>query len=115
MNMSITSLQEVKEFSTDRFTKRVLFRHDGGVTFVLHFLPDQQLPVHKHPGTDVILLVVEGTGTIILDGVEQEVKQEDVICCGGEVEFSFHNTGNTETRLFVTLNKVPSESYAQNI
>jgi len=35
--MSITSLQEVKTFSEDRFTKRVLFQQGGGVTFVLHF------------------------------------------------------------------------------
>ncbi|WP_345774787.1 cupin domain-containing protein [Paenibacillus amylolyticus] len=113
--MTITSLQEVKTFSEDRFTKRVLFQQGGGVTFVLHFLPGQQLPVHKHPGTDVILLVVEGTGTLILDGKEQVVKQEDVIHCGGEVEFAFHNTGDQEVRLFVVLNKVPAASYAKDI
>ncbi|QOS82261.1 cupin domain-containing protein [Paenibacillus sp. JNUCC31] len=113
--MSITSLQAVREFNADRFTKRVLFQQGGGVTFVLHFLPGQQLPVHKHPGTDVILLVVEGTGTIILDGKGQEVKQEDVICCSGETEFAFHNTGDHEVRLFVVLNQVPDASYAQDV
>lgn len=113
--MSITSLQEVRAFSEDRFTKRVLFQQGGGVTFVLHFLPGQQLPVHKHPGTDVILLVVEGTGTLILDGEEQVVKQEDVIHCGGETEFAFQNTGDQEVRLFVVLNQVPAASYAKDI
>ncbi|MFE6075919.1 cupin domain-containing protein [Paenibacillus sp. NPDC057886] len=113
--MSITSLQEVKTFSADRFTKRVLFQQGGGVTFALHFLPGQQLPVHKHPGADVILLVVEGTGTLILDGKEHEVKAEDVISCGGETEFAFHNTGDQEVRLFVVLNKVPEASYAKDI
>ncbi|MEC0127613.1 cupin domain-containing protein [Paenibacillus pabuli] len=113
--MSIKSLQDVKEFSPDRFTKRVLFQEGGGVTFVLHFLPGQQLPTHKHPGTDVILLVVEGAGTLILDGKEQGVKQEDVIHCGGETEFAFHNTGDQEVRLFVVLNKVPEASYAKDI
>ncbi|WP_339256052.1 cupin domain-containing protein [Paenibacillus sp. FSL R5-0713] len=113
--MNITSLQEVKTFSEDRFTKRVLFQQGGGVTFVLHFLPGQELPVHQHPGTDVILLVVEGTGTLILDGEEQVVNQEDVIHCGGEVEFAFRNTGEQEVRLFVVLNKVPAASYAKDI
>ncbi|WP_339307430.1 cupin domain-containing protein [Paenibacillus sp. FSL R5-0519] len=113
--MSMTSLQEVKTFSEDRFTKRVLFQQGGGVTFVLHFLPGQELPVHQHPGTDVILLVVEGTGTLILDGEEQVVNQEDVIHCGGEVEFAFRNTGEQEVRLFVVLNKVPAASYAKDI
>ncbi|WFR60541.1 cupin domain-containing protein [Paenibacillus amylolyticus] len=113
--MSIRSLQEVKAFSEERFTKRVLFQEGSGVTFVLHFLPGQQLPVHKHLGTDVILLVIEGKGTLILDGKEQAVKQEDVIHCGGEVEFAFHNTGGQEVRLFVVLNKVPAASYAKDI
>ncbi|UPK47449.1 cupin domain-containing protein [Paenibacillus pabuli] len=113
--MNITSLPAVKGFSADRFTKRILFQQGGGVTFVLHFLPGQQLPVHKHPGSDVILLVVEGTGTIILDRKEQEVKQEDVICCSGETEFAFHNSGDREVRLFVVLNHVPDASYAQDV
>ncbi|MCZ4142652.1 cupin, partial [Escherichia coli] len=39
----------------------------------------------------------------------------DVVCCSGDTEFAFHNTGNTEARLFVVLNKVPGASYAQNV
>lgn len=113
--MLIQSLFEVKAFDDERFTKRVLFKQGDGVTFALHFRPGQQLPAHKHPGTDVILLVVEGSGTIILDGEEHAVEQEDVICCSGDTEFAFHNTGNTEARLFVVLNKVPGASYAQNV
>lgn len=35
--MSITSLQEVKAFSEDRFTKRVLFQQGGGVTLSFIF------------------------------------------------------------------------------
>ncbi|CAI6057412.1 hypothetical protein PAECIP112173_01646 [Paenibacillus sp. JJ-100] len=113
--MSITSLQEVKAYSTERFTKRVLFQQGGGVSFVLHFLPGQQLPVHKHPGAELTLLVVEGEGTLILDGIEHEIRREDVVSCGGESEFAFHNTSDAEVRLFVVLSKVPEASYAKDI
>ncbi|NUU78319.1 cupin domain-containing protein [Paenibacillus xylanilyticus] len=113
--MSTISLQAIKEFHPERFTKRILFQHNGGVTFALHFLPGQQLPVHKHPGTDVIVLVMEGEGTLSLDGVEQEIRQEDVVCCSGEDTFAFHNTGSREARLFVVLSKVPDESYARDV
>ena len=82
--MLIQSLFEVKAFDDERFTKRVLFKQGDGVTFALHFRPGQQLPAHKHPGTDVILLVVEGSGTLILDGEEHGVEQEDVVCCSGD-------------------------------
>lgn len=113
--MSITSLQDVKAYSTERFTKRVLFQQGGGLTFVLHFLPGQRLPVHKHPGADLSALVVEGKGTLILDGKEQEIKAEDAVSCGGETEFAFHNTSDAEVRLFVVLSKVPEPSYAKDI
>ncbi|WP_427051899.1 cupin domain-containing protein [Paenibacillus sp. TC-CSREp1] len=113
--MSITSLQEVKAYSTERFTKRVLSQPGGGVTFVLHFLPGQQLPVHKHPDADLTLLVVEGKGTLMLDGKEYEIQSEDVVSCGGETEFAFHNTSDAEVRLFVVLSKVPEASYAKDI
>lgn len=50
------------------------------------------LPTHKHPGSYVFLLVLEG-----------------------EEQFAFANTGNNPTSLYVVLNKVPDPRYAQNV
>ncbi|WP_159880973.1 cupin domain-containing protein [Paenibacillus puerhi] len=109
------SLQSVREFKTESFTKRILFKTTNSVTFVLHFLPGQKLPVHRHSDSEVHLLVLEGKGQLVLDGEIMEVSAEEAVLCGGDVAFSFENTGQEPVRLYVTLTKLPDERYAENI
>lgn len=113
--MEKKSLQEVRDFSEEKFTKRILFQKGESVTFVLNFMPGQSLPPHKHPGSHVFLLVIEGSGTITVDGVETKVSKDDVVVCEGEEQFSFANTGNEPTQLYVVLSKIPDQRYAQNV
>ena len=63
-------LKSYQEYSEERFTKRVIYKKGETTAFVLNFLPGQKLPVHKHPGTEVYLYVVTGSGTLIIDGQE---------------------------------------------
>lgn len=113
--MEINSVKAYQEFSEERFTKRIIFKKGETTAFVLNFLPGQQLPVHKHPGTEVYLYVVTGNGTFIIDGQENVVSEADLVHVGGEEELAFHNTGNEPVSLYVTLSKVPNEQYAKNI
>lgn len=113
--MERKSLNDIKEFNEERFTKRVMFQKDGSVAFALHFLPGQALPTHKHPGSALYLLVVEGAGTVTIDGSKTEVAAEDVVYCQGEEEFSFANTSSAPTRLYAVLTKLPDEKYAKDV
>ncbi|HEX7057239.1 MAG TPA: cupin domain-containing protein [Bacilli bacterium] len=113
--MEIKSLREASEFSSEQFTKRIVYKKGESVVFVLNFNPGQELPPHKHPGTNIFILVLEGNGTITVDGASSEVTAEDVICCEGGEQFSFKNTGSGKARLYVELVKIPDESYAKNI
>ncbi len=113
--MEKKSLEEVREFSPERFTKRMLFQKGESAAFVLNFVQGQALPPHKHPGTDLYLVVLEGTGTITVDGVDTEVSAQDTIWCGGDELFSFSNTGTEPARLYVVLSKVPSKKYVQDV
>lgn len=113
--MEINSVKVYQEFSEERFTKRIIFKKGETTAFVLNFLPGQQLPVHKHPGTEVYLYVVTGSGTFIIDGQETVVSEADLVHVGGEEELAFHNTGNEPVSLYVTLSKVPNEQYVKNI
>ncbi|KGM45479.1 cupin domain-containing protein [Neobacillus niacini] len=113
--MEKISIKAFQEFSEDRFTKRVIYQKGETTAFVLNFLPGQQLPVHKHPGTEVYLYVVTGSGTFIIDGQETKVTEADIVHVGGEEELAFNNTGNEPVSLYVILSKVPSEQYAKNI
>lgn len=109
------NLHDYIEYSEEKFTKRIVFKEGKSTVFVLNFTPKQALPPHRHPGTNVYLLVVEGEGTFTIDGNEVKAKNNDVIVADGDEEFAFVNDSDTNTSLYVMLNKIPSEQYAQNI
>ncbi|MGX6442427.1 cupin domain-containing protein [Neobacillus sp. K501] len=113
--MEKQSLLAYQEYSEERFTKRVIYKKGETTAFVLNFLPGQQLPTHKHPGTEVYLFVVTGSGAFTVDGKEIVVSEGDLIHVGGEEEMAFNNNGTEPVSLYVVLSKVPSEKYAQNI
>ena len=113
--MEKKELQSVKEYLEDKFTKRILFKSGGSVVFVLNFMPGQELPSHQHPGASVFILVLDGSGTVTVNGEDTHLVKDDVISCEGDEHFSFKNTGNTPTSLYVVLSKIPDERYAQNI
>ncbi|MEH7522993.1 cupin domain-containing protein [Bacillus sp. JJ1503] len=60
-------------------------------------------------------MVLQGNGTLIINGEPIEVAENDVIRADGEEEFAFTNSGNENVSLYVMLNKIPDERYAQNI
>ncbi|OBZ15578.1 cupin [Bacillus sp. FJAT-27264] len=108
-------LSEAIQYQEGRFTKRTLFQEGESIVFVLNFLPGQQLPSHTHPGTDVYILVLDGTGTVTVDEVDKEVTKGEVIHIGGEETFSFHNSGEIPSSLHVVLCKIPNAAYALNV
>ena len=113
--MEKNSIKSYQEFSEERFTKRVIYKKGETTAFVLNFMPGQQLPVHKHPGTELYLYVVTGSGTLIIDGQETVISEADLVHVGGEEELAFNHTGTEPVSLYVVLSKVPSAEYAKNI
>lgn len=113
--MEKKTIAAAQEFMPEQLTKRVLFKKGESVLFVLNFMPEQKLPPHKHPGTAVFILVLEGEGTITVDGQETKVAKGDVVCCEGDEQFAYANTGSANASLYVMLSKIPDERYAQNV
>lgn len=113
--MEIKSVNSFKEYSSEKFTKRIMFKEGGSTVFVLNFEPGQTLPAHKHPGTNVYILVLNGSGTFTVDGKQQLLNEQDVLLITGEEELSFENTGDQPVSLYVMLNKIPDERFAQDI
>jgi quercetin dioxygenase-like cupin family protein len=109
------SVKAYMDYSEERFTKRIIYKKGETTAFVLNFLPGQQLPIHKHPGTEVYIYVVTGNGAIMIDGVGSAVSEADLIHVNSEEEMSFTNSGNEPVSLYVVLSKIPSEQYAKNI
>lgn len=113
--MKKETLDSFIEYNEDSFTKRIVYKEGESTVFVLNFMPNQALPAHKHPGTNVYLLVLDGEGTFTIDQEVTKVKKNDVVLCTGDEELSFVNDGNQNVSLYVMLNKIPDERFVQNI
>ncbi|MNH87478.1 Cupin domain protein [compost metagenome] len=113
--MEKKTLADYTEFRSESFTKKILFKQGDNVVFMLHFMPGQSLPAHKHPGADVYLLVLEGSGEMTIDDNVIKVSKTDAIRVDGGELFAYSNTGNEPSSLYVVLTKIPDERYAQNI
>ncbi len=113
--MEKQSLKQFQEFSEERFTKRIVFKKGDSTVFLLNFMPGQELPKHTHPGTEVFILTVAGEGTFTIDGKEIVANANETMHLSGTEELSYKNTGAEPVTLYVMLNKIPDERFAQNI
>lgn len=113
--MKRESLSNFIVYNEEKFTKRVIFKEGESTVFVLNFAPNQALPAHKHPGTNVFIQVIEGSGTFTVDGEKMAVSKQDILHFTGEEEMAFMNDGAENTSLYVMLNKIPDERYVQEI
>ncbi|MFK4301946.1 MULTISPECIES: cupin domain-containing protein [unclassified Paenibacillus] len=113
--MKKSNLIQFQEYKEAAFTKRIVHKEADNVIFILNFTPNAELPTHNHPGANVYLLVLEGTGTVTVNGEETEVVQGDMIHVTGDERFSYRGGAEANSSLHVVLIKTPSESYAQNI
>lgn len=103
--MEKKSIREAQTFGEEKFTKNMLYQTDTHHAFVLNFKPGQELPAHKHPGRELYLLVIEGEGTLTIDGTPAAIVQGDAVQCMGDELFAFKNTSNGNTSLYVVLGK----------
>ncbi|MRH41367.1 cupin domain-containing protein [Aquibacillus halophilus] len=109
------NIKDFLEFSEERFTKRVVFKEDKTTVFILNFKAGQSLPAHKHPKSNVQILVLQGEGTFTVDGEEVVAMQEDTLFLTGDEELAFSNTGPENVSLYVMLNRIPDDRYAENL
>lgn len=71
--MKKSNLIQFQEYKEAGFTKRIVHKEADNVIFILNFTPNAELPTHNHPGANVYLLVLEGSGTVTVNGEATEV------------------------------------------
>ncbi|SDZ30846.1 Cupin domain-containing protein [Evansella caseinilytica] len=101
-----------QEFSDSKFKKLLLFKQGEMDAYRLNFLPGQGVPLHRHPGAEVYLIVIEGSGMVQADNEQAKVSAGDMVHVTGEELFAFTNTGDGKASLYVFLkkNKVAEET-----
>ncbi|NGZ74692.1 cupin domain-containing protein [Saccharibacillus alkalitolerans] len=113
--MDKQTLSSFQEYREDKFTKKIVFKKEGHVAFVLNFGPGQQLPTHNHPGATVYLTVLEGRGFMIADGAETFVEAGDLVQVEGREAFAYRSADDSRSSLSVLLINTPSEAYAKEV
>lgn len=113
--MKIQKLSDKIVFSEDSITKKILYKEDKILNFVLNFKPGQGVPPHNHEQSDLLVHVLSGDGEMIVDGNANKIAQGDVIHCSGKEVFSIKNTGESDMSLFVVLSPNPSAVYSKEV
>lgn len=104
--MEMKKIAEAKQFDENRFTKIDMMKTRKSVAFVLNFLPGQEMRAHDHPGRILYLLVLDGEGTMSVDGEQIEVVEGNVIYCEADEKIGFVNTSDNRVSIYATMTKV---------
>ena len=113
--MQIVKLAEKIEYDDQKLTKKIIFKEDRVLNFVLNFKPGQGVPAHNHEQSDLIIHVIVGQGEMGVDGTIHKIVQGDVIHCKGTEVFSLTNTEDNNMSCFVILAPNPSPMYSKEI
>lgn len=104
--MELATMFDAQQFDEKRFTKVNIIRTPRSMAFMLNFLPGQHMKSHNHPERELYLNVIEGRGTLLIDGQEYEIKQGDVIYCTAEEMIGFTNTSDKRVSIYATMTKI---------
>ncbi|GKU26556.1 cupin domain-containing protein [Clostridium folliculivorans] len=113
--MKIEKISNKIAFSDDSITKRIIFKEDKLLSFVLNFRPGQGVPPHNHEQSDLLVHVLSGDGEMTVDGNPNNITVGDVIHCKGVEVFSIKNTSDKDMSLFIVLTPNPSAVYSKEI
>lgn len=110
--MKLEKISDKIVYSDEKLTKKIIFKEDRVLNFVLNFRPGQGVPAHNHEQSDLIIHVLIGQGEMTVDKKLHKITQGDVIYCKGTEVFSLTNTGDQDMSCFVILAPNPSPMYS---
>lgn len=104
--MEIEHMSVAQQFNEERFTKIDIMKRRTSSAFLLNFLPNQHMKPHGHPNRELYLHVLEGKGTLLVDGEEVAVEQGEVIFCDPEEQIGFTNTSTENVVMYGVMTRI---------
>jgi len=99
----------------NKIAKRVIYKNDNVLAFVLNIAPGESLPDHTHFDSTLFIQVIKGNAVIHADENEKKVKKGDLTKIEGQEVLSIDNIGNEILELYVTISpNPPSEKYSKD-
>ncbi|SHK07203.1 cupin domain-containing protein [Propionispora hippei] len=97
-----------------KIAKRMLFKSDNVIAFVLNIAKGGILPGHTHLESTLILQVMEGDAKVVTDGNETSLQVGELMQVDGQESMQVINSGEDVLRLFVTISPIGSEAFAKD-
>ncbi len=95
-----------------KIAKRMLFKSDNVIAFVLNIAKGETLPSHTHLQSTLLLQVMAGKAKVITDGNETVLQVGELMQVDGQESMQVINTGDDVLRLYVTISPIGSEAFA---
>jgi quercetin dioxygenase-like cupin family protein len=95
-----------------KIAKRMLFKSDDVIAFVLNIAKGEILPGHTHMESTLFLQVMEGDAKVVTDGNETSLQVGELMQVDGQESLQVINTGDEVLRLYVTISPMGSEAFA---
>ena len=101
----IFQAEQIARYDELPLTNVSLFVEEDFSGCLLGFLPGQELPVHQHEHEHEVFDVLQGKGTLVLDGESIEVASGGVIFVPAGVRHGFKNTGTDRWLIRATIHQ----------
>lgn len=94
-------------WNADRMGKSTLFESPRLLVGLNAFEPGQGHAVHTHEGMDKLYYVLEGRGTFLLEGREQETRAGEMLIAPAGVPHGVRNASDARLLLLAVLAPAP--------
>ncbi len=95
-----------------KIAKRMLFKSDNVIAFILNIAKGAILPGHTHLESTLFLQVIEGNAKVVTDGNETLLQVGELMQVDGQESMQVINIGEDVLRLLVTISPMGSEAFA---
>ena len=93
-----------------KIAKRMLFKSDNVIAFILNIAKGEILPGHTHLESTLFLQVMEGNAKVVTDGNETSLQVGELMQVDGQESLQVINTGEDVLRLYVTISPMGSDA-----
>lgn len=93
--MKMTTLADAPDYESERFVAAPLLHGSQSNVRVIRLSPGQSLPPHTHSTSDLMIYIVEGSGTLEVDSTTVAFVTGSLAYFHGDEELRLSNTGTT--------------------
>jgi quercetin dioxygenase-like cupin family protein len=106
--MPATDFDAERAYDDDRFSTSEVFESDRVKVICGYFEPGQFIPVHA-PGSDLVVEVRSGTGTVREGDAERSVEPGDVVVVAADAERGIKADGGTRLEVLLVTAPPPTD------